>query len=68
VWARKNASADECPTSFVTGDSLALVEEFFVRRRLGIQQSVDMQARKTDAFLILQDEMESEERDGKTEY
>jgi hypothetical protein len=57
----------------VTGDSLALVEEFLVRRRLGFQDSLDrdftnVAARKVDAFLILRDEMEREERDGKTEH
>jgi hypothetical protein len=52
----------------ITGESLALVEEFLVRRRLGIAQSVDLPARKVDAFLILQDEMEREERDGKTQH
>jgi hypothetical protein len=52
----------------VTGESLALVEEFFVRRRLGIEDSIELEARKVDAFLILRDEMEREERDGKTQH
>ena len=52
----------------VTGDSLSLVEEFFVRRRLGIANSTDMEARKVDAFLILRDEMEREERDGTSQH
>jgi hypothetical protein len=47
----------------MTGESLALLEEFFVRRRLGIADGMEMPARKTDAFLILRDEMEREERD-----
>jgi hypothetical protein len=68
VWARLTAQTEECPTSFVTGESLALVEEFFVRRRLGIPDSVAMDARKVDAFLILRNEMEREEQHGKTEY
>jgi len=68
VWGRKGARAEECPKSMITGENLALVEEFLVRRRLGIAQSVDLPARKVDAFLILQDEMEREERDGKTQH
>jgi hypothetical protein len=68
VWGRKLAQAEECPKSLVTGESLALVEEFLVRRRLGIPNSSDMAARKIDAFLILSDEMEREERDVKTEH
>ena len=68
VWGRKQTQAEECPKSLVTGASLALLEEFFVRRRLGIQDSLEMEARKVDAFLILRDEMEKEERDGTTQY
>jgi hypothetical protein len=64
VWARKRAQADECPKSLVTGESLALLEEFFVRRRLGMVDGMEMPARKVDAFLILRDEMEREEKDG----
>ena len=67
VWIRKRAQADECPKSMVTGESLALLEEFFVRRRLGVAEGMaegmDMPARKVDAFLILREEMEREERD-----
>jgi hypothetical protein len=68
VWGRKQTQSEECPKSFATGESLALVEEFFVRRRLGIGDSIDMEARKVDAFLILRDEMEREERDGKAQH
>jgi hypothetical protein len=68
VWGRKHTQTDECPKSFITGDSLALVEEFFVRRRLGIQDSLEMAARKVDGFLILRDEMEREERDGTSQH
>ena len=71
VWGRKQTQTDECPKSLVTGESLAMVEEFFVRRRLGVEDSIGIEvtaARKVDAFLILRDEMEREERDGKTHY
>ena len=63
VWIRKRAQTEECPKSMVTGESLALLEEFFVRRRLGIVDGMEMAARKVDAFLILREEMEREERD-----
>jgi hypothetical protein len=63
VWARKRAQAQECPKSLVTGESLSLVEEFFVRRQLGMADTVEMAARKVDAFVILRGEMEREERD-----
>jgi hypothetical protein len=68
VWGRKQTQADECPKSLVTGESLAFVEEFFVRRRLGMQDSLETDARKVDAFLILRDQMEREELDVKTQH
>lgn len=65
VWGRKQTHSEECPKSLVTADSLALVEEFFVRRRLGIEDSLELPARSVEAFLILRDEWEREEQDGK---
>jgi hypothetical protein len=65
VWGRRQVQSQECPKSFVTGDSIALLEEYFVRRRLGISDSMETEARKTDAFLILRDLMEWEERNGR---
>jgi hypothetical protein len=74
VWGRKQTQSDECPKSLVTGESMALLEEFFVRRRLGMPGSIEMkdllemEARKVDAFLILREEMEREERDGASQH
>ncbi len=67
VWGRRQVSSQECPKSFVTGESMALLEEFFVGRRLGIPDSLESEARKVDAFVILRDLMEREERDGTTQ-
>jgi hypothetical protein len=67
VWGRRRMSVDECPRSLVTGESLSLLEEFFVRRRLGIPDSLETEARKVEAFLILRDLMEKEERNGTTQ-
>ena len=68
VWGRGQVRSEECPKSFVTGDSLALLEEYFVRRRLGIPDSLETEARKTDAFLLLRDLMEREERNGTSQH
>lgn len=68
VWGHRQTQAEECPKSLVTGESLALLEEFFVRRRLGMQDSLELEARKVDAFLILRDEMEREERDVEAQH
>jgi len=68
VWGRGQIQTEECPKSLVTGESLASIEEFFVRRRLGMQDSLELDARKVDAFLILRDEMEREERDVEAQH
>ena len=68
MWGRRQTQTDECPKSLITGKSMALLEEFFVRRRLGIQDSLEMDASRIDAFLILRDEMDREERDGASQY
>jgi hypothetical protein len=47
---------------------MALLEEYFVRTRLGIPTSMETEARKADAFLILRDLMEREEHDGTTQH
>ena len=67
VWGRGQTHSDECPKSFVTGESLSLLEEFFVSRALGIPPTVDLPARTADAFLILREQVEREERNGTTD-
>ena len=64
VWARKDVALETCPKSYITAESLALVEEFFVRRRLhGIEFST-LSARQVEAFLILEQALTSEINDG----
>lgn len=67
MWGRRQVCSDECPKSFIRGESLALVEEFMVRRRLNVADTLELEARKVDAFLILREQMEQEERDGTTQ-
>lgn len=64
MWARKNVSLTTCPKSYVTADSNAQVEEYFVRRRLGGMDLATLSARQAEAFLILEDAVEAEMRDG----
>lgn len=68
MWGRKQTHVDECPKTFVTAGSLALLEEFFVRRRLGVPDSIDTEARKIEAFLILNDLMDKEKADAASQY
>ena len=60
VWARRNVSLDTCPKPYITGESLSLVEEFFVRRRLRGFDGEDLSARQVEAFLILENELAAE--------
>lgn len=58
---------EECPKSLVSGASLSLLDEFFVNRALGIPPSTELPARTVDAFLILRDQLDREERNGTTD-
>lgn len=64
VWARRGASLTTCPKSTITGESLTLVEEFLVRRRLGGMRVEELSARQVEAFSILENEVAAETRDG----
>jgi hypothetical protein len=64
VWARKEASTTHCPRSVISGQSAAWVEEFVVRRRLGLRWPQEMGARETEAFLMLEAEWEAETQNG----
>jgi hypothetical protein len=57
VWARNNAATTVCPKSFVTAQSMAWLEVYLVRRKLG-QKGIDgLGAREVEAFLILEHEL-----------
>ena len=53
-----------CPKSYVTGESLALVEEFLIRQRLGGVRAAELDARRVEAFLVLEKALEAETHDG----
>jgi hypothetical protein len=53
-----------CPRSYATGESLALVEEFLIRRRLGGIRADELDARRVEAFLVLEKALEAETNDG----
>jgi hypothetical protein len=64
VWARSGVAIPTCPKSYVTGESLALVEEFLIRRRLGGIRASELDARRVEAFLALEKVLEAEMNDG----
>jgi hypothetical protein len=65
VWARREIGLGTCPRSFITAESLALLEEFAVRRRLGGTSAADLTARQADAFAILDRALAEELKNGR---
>jgi hypothetical protein len=64
VWARRGIALRTCPKSYITAESLTLVEEFFVRRRLGGMNFAELSARQVEAFVILEKALATEMNDG----
>jgi hypothetical protein len=64
VWARKGVGIGSCPKSVVTPESVGLVEEFLVRRKLGGVGFGELSARQVEAFVVLEKELEGERRAG----
>lgn len=64
VWARSRVAIGACPKSFITTESMALVEEFAARRRMGAIDVAELTARQADAFLMLEAEIAKERRRG----
>jgi hypothetical protein len=64
IWARRGLSLTTCPKSYITAESLALVEEFVVRRRLGAMDLTDLSARQVEAFAVLEKAVISSRNDG----
>jgi hypothetical protein len=60
VWARRGMSLGACPRSVVTAESQTTVEEFFIRRRLGLMDEEHLTARQVEAFAILEQELAAE--------
>lgn len=48
----------ECPVSYVSGESMALLEDFYAQHALGGKRDVlDWPARRVDAFALLRGEL-----------
>jgi hypothetical protein len=64
VWIRKTAVLGCCPRSFITTESESLVEEYFVRKRLGGLHFEELSARQVEAFVILEQALAGERDHG----
>jgi hypothetical protein len=65
VWARREIAVATCPKSYITAESVTLLEEFAARRRLGSTDVAELSARQVDAFMILEKALTEELRNGR---
>lgn len=63
VWTRREVALDTCPKSFVSAQSLAWIEQFYVWK-VGGGGLLEMPARQVEAFLILEQEWRAENKHG----
>jgi hypothetical protein len=64
VWARGRTTLATCPTSYITSESLALLEEFHAWKLLGAASLYELPARLVQAIFILENELRAESNDG----
>ncbi len=63
VWARGKIAAASCPTSYITPESIALLEEFHAWKLIGARDMYGLPARVVEAIFILENELRSEKHD-----
>jgi hypothetical protein len=64
VWAWGRTTLTTCPNSYVTPDSIALLEEYHAWKVFGAQNVFDLPARLVHAIFILENELKAEANDG----
>jgi hypothetical protein len=63
VWARKSVGVTSCPTSYVTPESIAFIEEFHAWKLFGTTEWRELSARLVEAIFVLENELRSERND-----
>jgi hypothetical protein len=64
VWGRGEVVLWTCPKSFISAESQTLVEEFLFRRRMGMIDIDNLNAKQAEAFAMLEREFSREMNDG----
>jgi hypothetical protein len=64
VWVRGRVSLGTCPTSYITSESIALLEEFHAWKLFGTGSVYDLPARLVEAIFVLEKELRAESNDG----
>jgi len=60
VWGRRRVFLDTCPRSFVSAESIGLVEAFAAWKLVGSGDFASLPARTADAFCVLENELRAE--------
>jgi hypothetical protein len=60
VWGRRRVFLDTCPRSFVSAESIGLVEAFAAWKLIGSGDFASLPARTADAFCVLENELRAE--------
>lgn len=61
VWARGGVALSVCPVSYVTADSIAILEEFLARKLLSSPGDIlEMRGKTVDGFQALESELAGE--------
>ena len=66
VWARKAVCVTSCPTSYITPESIALLEEFHAWKLFGTSEWRELPARLVEAIFVLENELRSERNDAQS--
>ena len=61
VWGRSHVHTFSCPKSFITADSLTVLEEYGAWKRAGGVSYLDLEARALEAFTLLDSELLKEQ-------
>jgi hypothetical protein len=60
IWARGQFAVTSCPTSYITSESIALLEEFHAWKLMGVSDVYRLSARVVEAIFVLENELRSE--------
>jgi hypothetical protein len=63
VWVRGRVALTSCPTSYVSAESLHLLDEFNVWKWFGHNDLDGLPARVVDAIVLLESELRMEKSD-----
>jgi hypothetical protein len=64
IWARRGVSLTTCPTSYVSPDSISLLEDFHAWKLFGTTDFYQLSARTVEAIFTLENELRQERDDG----